>query len=875
MRVGVCWLREYVDAPTEPDRLEAALVRMGLEVEEIVDLSASVTGPLVVGRVEKVTELTGFKKPIRHCLVDVGTAAGSQEPQSIVCGATNFVEGDLVVVALPGAVLPGGFAIGARKTYGHLSAGMICSARELGVSDDHAGIIVLPADLPADLSTPGVDARAAAGLDDVVVEINITPDRGYCLSVRGIARELSHALGVPFRDPAQRPLPAVTPEPAYPVRVADPTGCDRFYGRLVRGTDPAAPSPEWMRRRLTQAGIRSISLAVDISNYVMLELGQPMHAWDASQLRGELVVRRARPGERLTTLDGVDRKLDPEDLVICDDSGPVSLAAVMGGSTTEVSESTVDVLFEAAHWDPVTVARTARRHKLPSEAAKRFERGVDPRVPPAAAARAVELLVEHGGGTVDPAVLDVNTVVAREPIEIDAGRPSRTAGVAYPAQRVVALLAEIGCTVARGDGSDSFPVAGDKVAGDSFPVAGDSPAATGDRLAAAGDTLRVTPPSWRPDLTDPADLVEEVIRLDGYDQVPSELPVAPPGNGLTPAQARRRTVGRALAEAGYVETLCYPFVGEPTLEGLGIATDDPRRQCVRLANPLSDEEPGLRTTLLPPLLAALRRNIGRGQRDLALYELGMVFYPRVPRPTTGGEAGAPPRMSVAHRPTDEELAISETFVPEQPWHAAAVLSGEIEPAGWWGDGRQAEWADAVEAARITVTAAGMSADRVSVRAGDLAPWHPGRCAEVLVDGVVVGYAGELHPQVCATLELPRRTCAMEVNLDAVPLPGIVPAPEFSTYPPALIDVALVVPSGVPAAEVRQALVLGAGGLLESVRLFDVYTSERRLGEGRKSLAYKLAFRAPDRTLTVEEAVAARDAAVAEAASRFGATLRGA
>jgi phenylalanyl-tRNA synthetase beta chain len=823
MRVSVSWLREYVDVPADAEQVDAALVRMGLEVEEIVDLRATVSGPLVVGRVEQVTELTGFKKPVRHCLVDVG----NPQPQSIVCGATNFAEGDRVVVALPGAVLPGGFAIGARKTYGHMSEGMICSGRELGISEDHSGILVLPADLEV---RPGEDARATVGLDDIVVEVNVTPDRGYCLSVRGIARELSHAFGVPLRDPASRSVPAVTGEPAYPVRVEDPAGCDRFYGRLVRGTDPAAPSPEWMRRRLTQAGIRSISLAVDITNYVMLELGQPMHAWDAGALRGPLVVRRARPGERLTTLDGVDRALHPEDLVIADDTGPVSLAAVMGGSTTEVSPSTVDVLFEAAHWDPVTVARTARRHKLPSEAAKRFERGVDPQVPPAATARAVELLAQYGGGTVSPDVLDVDTVTPPAVIGLPAELAGRTAGVTYPAERVMALLEEIGCTVQPG--------------------------------------LVVTPPTWRPDLTDPADLVEEVVRLDGYDKVPSMLPVAPPGNGLTATQLRRRTVARALAEAGYVETLCYPFVGEAAVEALGLPADDPRRQALRLVNPLSEEEPALRTTLLPPLLAALRRNLGRGQRDLALYELGLVFHPRE------GDDTAPPRMGVAHRPSDEELASAETFVPGQPWHVAVVLCGEISPSGWWGAGQQAGWADAVEAARIAIAAAGIPSDRVEVRAATYAPWHPGRCAEVLVDGAVVGHAGELHPQVCAALEVPRRTCAMELDLDAVPLPGIVPAPEFSTFPPALIDVALLVDEDVPAAEVQRALVTGAGELLESVRLFDVY-SAAQLGEGRKSLAYKLTFRAPDRTLTGEEALVARDAAVAEAAERFGATLRGA
>jgi phenylalanyl-tRNA synthetase beta chain len=817
MRVSVSWLREYVDVPVDVERLDAALVRMGLEVEEIVDLRATVTGPLVIGKVLTVEELTGFKKPIRHCTVDVGNPS----PQSIVCGATNFAAGDTVVVALPGAVLPGGFAIGSRKTYGHMSEGMICSVRELGLGDDHSGIMVLPG------GTPGADARPVIGLDDIVVEVNVTPDRGYCLSVRGIARELSHALGVPFRDPASVPVPAVTESPAYPVAVEDPEGCDRFYGRVVRGTDPGAPSPEWMKRRLAQAGIRSISLSVDITNYVMLELGQPMHAWDAASLRGPLVVRRARPGERLTTLDGADRRLDPEDLIIADDTGPVSLAAIMGGSTTEVSPSTVDVLFEAAHWDPVTVARTARRHKLPSEAAKRFERGVDPQVPPAATARAVALLIEYGGGTVSPDVLDVNTVVPRPPIRLAPDLPSRTAGVSYEEPRVVALLEEIGCTVSGG--------------------------------------LSVTPPSWRPDLTDPADLVEEVVRLDGYDNVRSQLPTAPPGNGLTAVQLRRRTVSRALAEAGYVETLCYPFVGESTLDALGLPAGDPRRQVVRLVNPLSEEEPAMRTTLLPPLLAALRRNIGRGQRDVALYELGMVFHPR---PTNGA---APPRMGVADRPDQRELDAAETYVPDQPWHAAAVLSGDAEPAGWWGAGRQASWADAVEAARIVASAAGAHA---SVRAAAVAPWHPGRCAEIVVDDVVVGHAGELHPQACAALELPRRTCAMEVNLDALRLPGPVPAPRFSTFPPALIDVALVVDAGVPAAEVQGALTTGAGELLESVRLFDVYTSAEQLGEGRKSLAYKLTFRAPDRTLTVDEAVAARDAAVAEAARRFHATLRG-
>jgi phenylalanyl-tRNA synthetase beta chain len=324
-------------------------------------------------------------------------------------------------------------------------------------------------------------------------------------------------------------------------------------------------------------------------------------------------------------------------------------------------------------------------------------------------------------------------------------------------------------------------------------------------------------------------------------------------------------VGRTLAEAGYVEVLCSPFIAPGSFDALGLPGDDERRNAMRIANPLSDEEPLMRTTLLPPLLATLRRNLGRGHRDVALYEMSLVFQP------TTGQALPPTGLPVDHRPTDAQLAAVDAALPAQPWHVAAVLSGERDPAGWWGEGRNATWSDAIEAARVTVEAAGAAA---VVRAAERAPWHPGRCAEIRVGDVVVGYAGELHPEVCAAFEVPRRTCAMELDLDAIPLPGTTMAAPLSNYPPALIDVALVVDASAPAGDVRQALVAGAGDLLEGVRLFDVYTSEA-LGANRKSLAYKMTFRAPDRTLTVEEAVAARDGAIAVAAERFGATLRGA
>ncbi|GIE89246.1 phenylalanine--tRNA ligase subunit beta [Actinoplanes regularis] len=822
MKTSLSWLREYVELPADltAARLDEALTNLGMEVESIVDQAATVLGDLVVGRVLTIEELTGFKKPIRFCTVDVGREA----PQEIVCGASNFAEGDLVVVILPGGELPGGFKIGARKTYGRNSHGMICSAAELGLSGDHSGIIVLP----AGSQTPGVDARPVVGLNDVLVDVEITPDRGYEMSVRGIARELATHFGVAYTDPAAITFPVGTADAPWPITVEDTVGCDRFSVRVVRGVDPDAQSPEWMQRRLIQAGIRAISLPVDITNYLMLEFGQPMHVFDLQRLRGGLLVRRAHPGEKLTTLDGVARVLDAEDMVICDETGPISLAAVMGGETSEWQPGTVDVLLEAAHWDPVMVGRTARRHKLFSEAAKRWERGVDPQLTLASLEKAVAILVEHAGGTVDERILDIDHVAPPAVIHLPADLPSRIIGLPYGPDRIAELLTAVGCTVS---GSD------------------------------------VVPPSWRPDLLAPIDLVEEVARLGGYNDIPSVLPPAGASGGLTPAQRRRRSVGRALAENGYVEVLSYPFVTPATADQLGLPTGDPRRSAVRLANPLSEEEPLLRTSLLGPLLGTLKRNLGRGQRDVALFEAGTVFLPRL-------AAAAPPVLGVDRRPDAEEWAQANAIVPDQPWHLAAVLAGDAEPSGWWGAGRTASWADAVEAARIAVSAAGIPADRVTVRAAEQAPWHPGRCAAIVVDGNVVGHAGELHPAVVNTLELPKRTSVMELDLDALPDAPVIDAPRISTFPPALIDVALILDHTVPAEEVRAALVEGAGELLESVALFDVYESSQ-LGEGKRSLAYKLTFRAPDRTLTSEETIAARDAAVAVTATRFGATLRGA
>jgi phenylalanyl-tRNA synthetase beta chain len=824
VRVPIGWLAEHVDVPagTTVEDLDAAFVRLGLEVED-VHRPAEVTGPLVVGRVLEIEELTGFKKPIRYCRVDVGeTGAGGRDVRGIVCGARNFAVGDAVVVALPGAVLPGGFEIAARTTYDHVSEGMICSVRELGVGEDHAGILVLGDAAPA----PGTPAGPLVGLDDVVIELAITPDRGYCLAMRGIAREMGTGLGVAWRDPGALTPPAWSGEPAWQVTVADADRCDRFSMIALEGLDPTAPSPWWMRRRLAQSGVRSISLAVDVTNYVMLELGQPMHAFDRDRVQGPIVVRRAREGERLTTLDGVDRRLASDDLLITDDSGPIGLAAVMGGASTEIGDGTATVLLEAAHWEPTGVARTARRHRLPSEAAKRFERGVDPEMTVVALARAAALLAEYGGARVVGSLVDVDTRGPRPTIALDAERPGRVAGVPYPPAQVTELLAAVGCT-----------------------VDGDGP-------------LMVTPPSWRPDLTDPADLVEEVVRLAGYDDVPSVLPTAPPGRGLTERQRRRRAVGRALAEFGYVEAPSFPFVGTAALDALGLAEDDPRRQLVLVRNPLSEEEPALRTTLLPGLLAALARNLSRGVRDVALFEHGAVF--------PGGERSPAPVPGVDRRPDDETLAALLGAVPEQPWHVAVALAGNREPRGWWGPGRPSVWADAVQAARRVAGAAGVE---LTVRAGERAPWHPGRCAELLVDGRVVGHAGELHPRVCAALDLPARTAVMELDVDALPPAAVPVGPQLSSFPPVFVDLAFVLDEAVPAAAVEQSIRQAAGDLLEAVRLFDVYTGPQ-VGEGRRSLAYSLTLRAPDRTLSTAEAADLRQRVVAFVEEAQEAELRG-
>ncbi|MBB5077681.1 phenylalanine--tRNA ligase subunit beta [Nonomuraea endophytica] len=849
MKAPLSWLREYVDLPpVTAHEVAERLTAAGLKLERIISHGHDVKN-VVVGEVLEFEELTGFKKPIRHCKVEVGEAT----PREIICGAVNFEAGDRVPVVLPGGVLPGGFEVGSRKTYGRLSEGMICSERELGLGEGHDGIMVLPSETPI-----GADVVELLGLRDDVIEMEITPDISYAMSMRGVAREAAIAFGVPFRDPADLQPPAATEE-AWPAWIADATACDRFVLREVRGFDPDAQSPLWMRVRLTRAGMRPVSLAVDITNYVMLELGQPLHAFDRAKLTGEIVVRRAEPGERLETLDHVVRELHPEDILITDQSGPISMAGTMGGLATEISETTTDVVIEAAHFSAPGISRESRAHNLVSESSKRFERGVDRELPLVATWRAVTMLAELGGAAIQPGLTHAEVEVEPARIAIPAGYPGQVGGVPYPKETVVRRLEQVGCTVTDGDDP---AIRRGGVAPTAVVTGGEIAA----RLAVTGpDMITVTPPSWRTDLTDPADLAEEVIRLEGYEGLPSVLPKAPAGAGLTETQRLRRRVGRVLAAHGYVEVLSYPFIGQADLDNLQLPADDDRRRATRLTNPISDDEPYMRTTLLPGLLKTLVRNVGRGFPDVALFESGLVYRAKPDAPS------AAPVFGVERAPTEEELAALEAALPAQPERLAVVLAGEFDRSGWWGKGRQATWADAVEAARLAAAQAGVE---LRIAADQHEPWHPGRCAALYSGDTLVGHAGELHPRVIEAYGLPPRTCAMELELSRLTLRGPVDAPAVSSYPVATQDVALIVAADTPEAEVAAALREGAGELLESIRLFDVYTGAQ-VGEGNKSLAYTLRFRAPDRTLTVEETTAARDAAVALAADRVGASLRGA
>ncbi|CAD5996937.1 phenylalanine--tRNA ligase subunit beta [Agreia sp. COWG] len=842
MRIPLGWLAEFVDlAPgSTVDEVHAALVKVGFEEEGSHDFD--LTGPIVVGEVlDFVEEPQSNGKTIRWCTVrvaPVGETApdGGADVRGIVCGAANFVAGDKVVVTLPGAVLPGGFAIAARKTYGHVSDGMIASSKELGLGDDHDGILRLVT-LGLD-PVVGTDALSLLGLDDQAVEVNVTPDRGYAFSIRGIAREYAHSTGAAFRDP----VAAVEPIQAsgFSVDIADDApirgrvGATVFATRVVRDVDASRPTPPWMATRLSLAGIRSISLIVDITNYVMLELGQPTHAYDLDKVTGGLTVRRARPGETLVTLDEQKRTLSVEDLVIADGTGAIGLAGVMGGASTEIGSESHTVLVEAANFDPVSIARTSRRHKLPSEASRRFERGVDPQIATAALERVAQLLVDLAGGTVADTGSFHSEHPDPQPVELPAGYITGLVGVDFTADEIHRTLTEIGGVVEPVD-----------------------------------DGLLVTPPSWRPDITHKSALAEEVARIVGYDRIPSVLPVAPPGRGLSREQLLRRQVAQNLAASGLVEVMAYPFLSDSATQLFGSAGTE-RVPAVRVANPLDAEAPYLRTSLLPGLLDIVRRNLARGLLDLALYETGLVFLPEAG--ASYGQLELPPG---GIRPSDEVLSALQSGLPSQPRHAAIVLVGNAFQKQPGLDARTVGVADALDSVRQLGLALGLEITAVQGSHGAL---HPGRTASLVVttsgEEHVVGVAGELLPRLAEDAHLPRTVAVAEVDLDLLielSPRDIAVSPIFG-YPAATQDLSLVVSDQTPAGKVVEAVARGAGELLEDIRLVDDY---RGIGvaEGQKSLTFALRFRATDRTLTAVEASDAKLSGLAVAAAQFGATLR--
>jgi len=842
MRAPLSWLAEHVDLPAGMTgrELGEVLIRAGLEVETVEAMGADITGPVIVGRILKsVDEPQTNGKTIRWVQVDVGPVHNEPHPdypqgcRSVVCGAHNFAVGDLVVVSLPGSVLAGGFTIAARKTYGHVSDGMICAEDELGIGHDHTGIIVLPGTDDAGRALePGDDPAGVLHLRDDVLDIDVSPDIGYCLSIRGLAREAGQNLGRAFTDVIDKATPTAVAA-GYPVRLDD-AACPLFVALTVTGIDPSRPSPRWLARRLVMAGMRSISLAVDITNYVMLETGQPLHAYDASLLRGPIVVRKAAEGETLVTLDDATRTLSADDLLITDDTGAIGLAGVMGGQSTELRGTTTDVVIEAANFDPTTISHTLRRHNLPSEASRRFHRGVDPNAAYSAAHRAARLLVELAGGTLSADETVAGGVPDMPLQEIAASLPSEILGVEVLPERVVEILRESGCDVEI------------------------------DPSASSGHArLTLVPPTWRPDLRDPYDYVEEVGRKVGFDKIPSIVPAAPVGRGLSRTQAGRRAINAALVASGFVELLTFPFGSAEDLDRMGIPGDDPRRGLVRLANPLAETQPYLRTSILPGLFGAVNRNTSRSNDDLALYESGTVFF--------AGSGEAAPIPAVDHRPTPAELAAIEAALPRQPLYLAAVLCGQWRRAGWDGPAEPAGWPQAFAFADVAAGAVGAQLER---RQASTAPWHPGRCAELVLGGEVIGHAGELHPDVVRAFGLPTRAAAVELDLDTLlrlaPDGGVILP--VSGHPVVKEDVALVVADSVSVAEVQRALSDGAGELLESISLFDVFTGGQ-VPQGHRSLAFALRFRAQDRTLTDVETATARAAAVALAGERCGATLR--
>jgi phenylalanyl-tRNA synthetase beta chain len=800
VRVSLKWLQEYVEIDTAPVKLAEELSMSGTKVEAILTPGKSVDDVVVA----EVLEINEHPNADNLTLVDVRT--DSSDSQRVVCGARNFSVGDRVPLARVGARLPD-MEITERKIRGEVSRGMLCSGAELGVSKDHSGILVLPRD--AELGAPVVEVL---GLNDTILELEITPNRPDCLGMIGIAREVGALLGKELKIPAAdvEPDGAVT----SPVRidVEDPVGCPRFVARYLEGVS-IGPSPSWMAARLLSAGVRPISNVVDITNYVLLETGQPLHAYDAAKVHdNHLIVRRARRGETLETLDGESRELDPADLIIADPRKALGIAGVMGGAGSEVSDATTTVILECAYFDPATIAMTSRRHLLWTEASARFERGADPNAPDRAAARATALMAQLAGGRASADVVDVYPAPAAP--KIVTLRPRRTTaylGYDVPAAHQSRYLRSVGLAVEADD-------------------------------AEAAGRLDVSVPTFRPDIVREVDLIEEVARLAGLERLPSTLPPGRAG-GLEPAQLFERRLRRTLAGVGMRESWTGSLTSPADLDALRLPADHPARRAVRIANPMSAEESVLRTTLLPSLLRAAARNLAHRVPGVALFELARVY-----------------------EPTGEQL-------PQESLVLSGVMTGDRRPSMWRGPA--APW-DFFGAKGVVEAALGsLGLGPLSFSPVDGMPWHPTRGAMVTLGDARAGVLGEIHPEICRHWDVLEGTVAFELafgQLLRAAAGGRERAADLPRYPATFIDLAVVVDESVAAADVEAAIRRAGEPELTSVRLFDLYRGEQ-IEAGKKSLAYALELRSPDRTLAEDDATRVRGRIVAELEHAVNGRLR--
>lgn len=804
MRVPLSWLTEYVDPGLEVDELADVMTTGGLVVESVEYPTGDVRG-VRVAQVRAIEAVDGSHK---LSLVDVFDGGAEHR---VVCGASNFAVGDRVALAGVGAQLPGGMTIDARPIMGHISQGMLASGRELAISEDHRGILVLD-----DAAPLGADLRAWLQLDDPVFDIEVTPDRGYLLSIVGVARDIAALTGAELR------MPDVVAAPAgcrVPVTIDDPERCRRFEIRTIDGVT-VGPSPAWLQRRLTAAGMRPVSNVVDVTNAVMLEIGNPIHAYDEALLAGpELVVRTARTGEQLRTLDGVDRVLDPEDLLICDAKGPVAIAGVMGGEHSEINNATRTITLEVANFAPRTVLRTVRRHQLVTQGSMRWERMVPPESAPLAASRCAELITQIAGGEVTGGADHYPSPAEHRPITVRPERAAAYLGVDLDAGAQGALLERIGCAVQRD-----------------------------------GQQLTVTRPPYRPDLAVEVDLYEEIARIHGYDRIPETLPSTGQVGHRLPEHDAQIRVREALAGAGWHEILTAPFITSDDLALLGWADDDRRRQPIALVNPLSQEAGVLRTSLLPNLVRVARNNANRQVPAAALFEVARAYL--APTDDEPGASGGPDGVQL----------------PAEPLLLGLVGYGPFEAARHDRDARAIDIFDLIGACQLLVRRLGRAA--LVPRATDQAPFHPGRAAELVFDGRVIGVVGELHPRAIARLDVPERTVVGELRLASLLAGGAVhpQVSEPSSLPGLRFDVAVVTDETVEAQAVAEAVRAGAGDDVTAITLFDVYRGDA-LGDGERSLAYHIALDNGSRQLSDRDEAAAIDGIERSVAQRVGGRLR--